>query len=147
MEPRLRINTPSVVAEIIDGEAVIMELATGHYFSTQGVGAEIWRGVESELTRSAILALLLDRYDAPRDVLEPALDSFLADLRARGLVVEANGEPAPVSNGTGSGLPDRKDDFAAPVLNAYTDMQDLLLLDPIHDVDEAGWPMPKSADA
>jgi hypothetical protein len=27
-----------------------------------------------------------------------------------------------------------------PVLNKYTDMQDLLLLDPIHEVDERGWP-------
>jgi len=34
--------------------------------------------------------------------------------------------------------------FAPPVLEVYTDMQDLLLLDPIHDVDETvGWPSPK----
>jgi hypothetical protein len=26
------------------------------------------------------------------------------------------------------------------VLERYTDMQELLLLDPIHDVDESGWP-------
>jgi len=37
--------------------------------------------------------------------------------------------------------------FSAPVLNAYTDMEELLLLDPIHDVDQAGWPMPKAPDA
>jgi len=30
--------------------------------------------------------------------------------------------------------------FDAPVLHSYTDMQDVLLLDPIHDVDETGWP-------
>ena len=30
--------------------------------------------------------------------------------------------------------------FEAPILQKYTDMQDLLLLDPIHEVDEAGWP-------
>ena len=30
--------------------------------------------------------------------------------------------------------------FNAPVLNKYTDMQDLLLLDPIHEVDATGWP-------
>jgi hypothetical protein len=27
-----------------------------------------------------------------------------------------------------------------PVLERYTDMQELLFLDPIHDVDESGWP-------
>jgi hypothetical protein len=28
------------------------------------------------------------------------------------------------------------------LLNKYSDMQELLLLDPIHDVDDAGWPKP-----
>jgi hypothetical protein len=30
--------------------------------------------------------------------------------------------------------------WSSPVLSIYDDMQDLLLLDPIHDVDESGWP-------
>ena len=33
--------------------------------------------------------------------------------------------------------------YRTPVLSIYTDMQDLLLLDPIHDVDQAGWPTRK----
>jgi hypothetical protein len=33
--------------------------------------------------------------------------------------------------------------FVAPVLHKHTDMQDLLLLDPIHEVDETGWPSVK----
>ena len=31
--------------------------------------------------------------------------------------------------------------FQPPVLQKFRDMQDLLLMDPIHDVDEAGWPV------
>jgi hypothetical protein len=30
--------------------------------------------------------------------------------------------------------------FEKPGLQKYSDMQDLLLLDPIHEVDEMGWP-------
>jgi hypothetical protein len=30
--------------------------------------------------------------------------------------------------------------FGQPVLEKFTDMADLLLLDPIHEVGEAGWP-------
>ena len=44
-------------------------------------------------------------------------------------------------------LPDVKVNggFDEPVLHKYEDMKDMLLLDPIHDVDdEAGWPQPKS---
>ena len=31
-------------------------------------------------------------------------------------------------------------EFAAPVLRKYTDMQDFLLVDPIHQTTDAGWP-------
>jgi hypothetical protein len=30
--------------------------------------------------------------------------------------------------------------WVAPTLTVYADMQDLFQLDPIHDVDETGWP-------
>jgi len=30
--------------------------------------------------------------------------------------------------------------FTKPELHKFTDMQDLLLFDPIHEVDESGWP-------
>lgn len=31
--------------------------------------------------------------------------------------------------------------YRPPVLEVFADMQDLLLLDPIHDIDEVGWPV------
>ena len=30
--------------------------------------------------------------------------------------------------------------FVAPKLETYTDMQDIILLDPVHKVDSRGWP-------
>jgi hypothetical protein len=36
--------------------------------------------------------------------------------------------------------------FVIPSLQAYRDMQDMLSLDPIHDVEAAGWPVPKMDD-
>jgi len=36
--------------------------------------------------------------------------------------------------------PARGDTFAEPVLTRYEDIQELLLIDPIHEVDEDGWP-------
>jgi len=35
--------------------------------------------------------------------------------------------------------------FVAPVLERYEDMQDFLLVDPIHEVDDSGWPNKKTA--
>jgi hypothetical protein len=36
--------------------------------------------------------------------------------------------------------------YAKPELQVYSDMKDLLLLDPIHDVSEEGWPIRPVAD-
>ena len=30
--------------------------------------------------------------------------------------------------------------YGLPALERFTDMEDLLLLDPVHDVEEMGWP-------
>jgi hypothetical protein len=155
MERSLRINAPAVVAEIIDGEAVIMDLASGHYFSTQGVGCDVWRGVEAGHSAQHIVESIIDRYDGAPDVVDPTVRSFLADLLLRALIIEV--DPAVTSagrNGTGAPLTGQlppaaagsRPAFVPPVLSAYTDMEELLLLDPIHDVDETGWPMPKSPD-
>jgi hypothetical protein len=37
----------------------------------------------------------------------------------------------------------KQQEFSRPILTKYTDMKELLLLDPIHEVDETGWPNPK----
>jgi hypothetical protein len=148
MDRILRINAPSVVAEIIDGEAVIMDLASGHYFSTQHVGCDIWRGVEGGSSQSAIVESLLESFEVDETEVAPAVDAFLRDLLERKLIVEREVHTRPSVAGTDTSPSggERRKDFAAPVLHAYSDMEDLLLLDPIHDVDEAGWPRPKPPD-
>lgn len=146
MEPMLKVNAPSVVAEIIDGEAVIMDLASGHYFSTQRVGCDIWRGIELGASRSAIARSVAAAYDVDPETAFTAVATFVDELLKYNLVVESNG----TMSFDGEQMPSvagMRQTFAPPVLNAYTDMEELLLLDPIHDVDQAGWPMPKAPDA
>jgi len=137
-------NAPSVVSEIIDGEAVIMNLKSGHYFSTQLVGGELWALIEAGTTESHLIGFLRRRYAITSAEATSTVASFLGQLREHSLVVEEAGRSsvAPADASTDSAVAP----FVAPVLNVYSDMEDLLLLDPIHDVAEAGWPMPKPAD-
>jgi hypothetical protein len=142
-ESFVKVNAPAVVAEVIDGEAVIMNLATGHYFSTQNVGSFIWRGVERGASRPAIVAAVSAHYGIDPDTASAAVGSFLDELIRKDLVIETPDGAVTIDDI--SGAPERQP-FEAPVLNTYTDMEELLLLDPIHDVDQAGWPMPKAPD-
>ncbi len=54
--------------------------------------------------------------------------------------VSCSGDEPVISQGSQVNISTSKDDFTNPVLEKFTDMADLLLLDPIHEVDESGWP-------
>jgi hypothetical protein len=146
MEKAFRICTPSVVSEVIDGEAVIMDLRSGNYFSTTGAGALIWRNLETSRSYRQILQSLTANYKIDSQTLTDAANRFLADLIANNLVeeiaVEESTDEYPRRDGPDVASAARL--FDPPVLAMHTDMQDLLLLDPIHDVGPAGWPVRKT---
>lgn len=131
-----RVRTPSVVSEVIDGEAIIMDMRSGNYFSAEGVGALIWQAICDGASTSAILSWVGQAYPAAAN--PDAASAFIDELVARELIEPgpAEAEPSfPLSN-----LPD----WTPPTLAAHEDMQDLITLDPIHDVDEVGWPVRKT---
>ena len=146
-ESFLSVNAPVVISEVIDGEAVIMHLGSGRYFSCQGTGGEIWSLIEKGTTEDRVVEHMGTRYAVEPEVLSAALSDFLSRLKEHELVREEAGGRA-AGDPAGS-APDSTDQagaaFEPPTLNVYSDMEDLLLLDPIHDVDETGWPQPKPA--
>lgn len=72
------------------------------------------------------------------------METFVSKLIDEQLILAANGEqPAASSKGNEQPSPSPVP-FEPPVLEKYTDMQDLLLLDPIHEVDDTGWPKRKN---
>ena len=131
----LGIAGPSVVHETIEGEVVIVNLDKGLYFSTDGVGAYVWGMVVAGRSVDEIHAWGAEAF-ADASVADD-VDAFLADLRTNELVVEA-AEAAGADEVDLGAVPAT---YARPALHVYADMEELLLLDPIHDVsDEAGWP-------
>ncbi len=141
-----RINTPTVISETIDGEAILINLDTGAYYSLRETGAAVWQLLEQGATSQAILDDLVQRYDGPPTTIGASLQSFLTELLQDQLIVPLDDEPAtPQITGTASPASHRQAPFTPPVVEKFTDMADLLLLDPIHDVSEQGWPAPKRA--
>ena len=45
---RFRVNTEEVAAKVIDGEAIIINLTTGVYYSMDGVGARNDIGIDDD---------------------------------------------------------------------------------------------------
>ncbi len=140
MGARLTINVTHVVHETIDGEAILIHLGTGTYYSLDGVGAELWGLLSNGTDRDDALAASLVRYEGEPGEIEAGVSKLVRDLLDAGLLVEDG-----ASNGSASGLPEGRVPFTTPVLHTYTDMQEFMLVDPLHEVDEAvGWPHAKS---
>jgi Coenzyme PQQ synthesis protein D (PqqD) len=143
---RFRVNTPTVTHETIDGEAVIINLDSGNYYSLVEVGSFIWGLVEKGASASEVQNLVLQTYQGNGADIDRGVQDLLAQLQQENLIVPVDGAAAldlvqlnqtlPSNNGH------EKLSFNPPSLHKYSDMQELLLLDPIHDVDEAGWPKP-----
>ena len=49
-----RVNSPHVISETVGGETIIVNLASGHYFSLQGTAVEVWQGLEQGETAETI---------------------------------------------------------------------------------------------
>jgi hypothetical protein len=136
-----RVNRPQVIFENIDGELILVNMEKGCYFSTDAVGAATWELIESGSGLSDIVEALRFRYDGNAAEIGNAVHEFIARLVREELIVA---DPAPATKGpTAVENPAHRPAFHAPDLQKYTDMRDMLLLDPVHDVEAAGWPVPK----
>lgn len=139
-----RIRESAVASEIIDGEAIIMQLRTGHYFSARNTGAVIWSLFTQGVHLPTVSKLLADATGASIDEVRARVSDFAADAERHmlGAVEEVVDQAASIPPQiTMIAVPAQ---WVSPVLEVFSGMQDLLLLDPIHDVsNEAGWPMQK----
>ncbi|PSB57686.1 PqqD family protein [Chamaesiphon polymorphus] len=143
-----RVNSPQVVSETIDGEVVIVNLDKGIYYSLLKTGADVWSRIERQLDRQELVREVVRSYDGSVEEIEIAIDEFIANLLAEELIVidpqprAASTENSPEILETSGSKPH----FEKPLVEKFTDMEDLLLLDPIHEVDvDAGWPTAKAA--
>jgi Coenzyme PQQ synthesis protein D (PqqD) len=117
----------------------MIHLMIGTYYSLDGAGADIWAHLASGRGRAETLALLEQRYDAESGLIAETVDDLVRRLAEEGLL-----EPAPDGASAPNGTPAEpcadRSPFKPPQLEKYTDMQDFLLVDPIHETDETGWP-------
>jgi hypothetical protein len=133
----LEVATPDCIADDFDGEVVVLNIASGVYFSLRDVAGAVWRDLASGYPTSDLVAEIA------------AVDAQLG-LRARELIAQIErhglmrprgaGETHPATGAESAAL--ARDGNRSLALETFEDMKDLILADPIHDADEqAGWPV------
>ena len=77
--PRLRART-------VGEETVILDLESGKYFSLNSVGGRVWELIQSGKSLKQICDVLIEQYDASREVLERDVLALASDLVEKKLV-------------------------------------------------------------
>ena len=83
------IPSPDALTRELDGEILLLDLKSSHYFGLSGSGARIWQLLETGLDGDGIVAALTREFDGDESQIRAEVISFLEDLVARGLLVAA----------------------------------------------------------
>jgi hypothetical protein len=114
---------------------IVINMKTGTYYSIRDIGAVAWRDLAAGHAVETVAALATGVVGGSQAVLD-----FVARLTAEGLMrpaadaAAASGEPQIATALIGRESP-------TLIFEIFEDMKSLILLDPVHETDEArGWP-------
>jgi hypothetical protein len=142
-------NTSRITYEIIEGEVIIVDLESGVYFSINPLGSVIFNWLVEGAKLDDIVSTVEQHFKDTNTDIAQAVNSFIGALLRDEIIV--CGEKTR-DDDTVAGIKPLLDglsdygSFEPLLLEKYTDMQDLLLLDPIHEVNEDGWPFTQKDD-
>lgn len=122
-------NSPDLVWDSVDSEVVLINLTSGKYFAFNKPASQLWSEV--------IFPESLHRF-VPEEW--PELGVLLKTLRSEGVLAEQ----AELPSGKWPLIMRTVED---PVVQVFSDLAEMIKLDPIHDVDpNAGWPSVANSD-
>lgn len=125
----------------MEEETIIVNLASGHYFSLQGANVTVWECLERGHDEAETVRYVESLYEVGNADVAASVSALVEQLRAEELIVPVEDGAMPAEPFASIGGPDGSPrPFAMPALSKFTDMQDIILLDPVHEVDARGWP-------
>ncbi len=133
-------NESRVFADFADDQYVILNYVTGAYYAFTKASSAVLRALTQGCDAADVKQWFESLYGAECSASDK-VDRFTEKLESLEIVVRDDGREGKVqdylSSINGSEMPEL--DF-----EVFTDVADLLLMDPIHEVDEeAGWPIQK----
>jgi hypothetical protein len=114
-ENRITVQIPAtIVSDTLEGDTIVIDIISGAYYTLTSAAGEVWRQVKENGSVTRDMSL--------------GHKNCLSQLVAEGLLISDSVAMVDI-------------DSLDPAFTKYVDMQDLLLADPVHEVDEAGWPI------
>jgi hypothetical protein len=127
---RYALNTRDMVAKTVDDETVLINLSTGAYYSIAGAGSVVFEYLAAGHAQEEIAPAVADGLGVNGATVAGDLERFVAELLEQDVLVTAPGTGGLAEAIDPSRLAVVQDGYTAPRLEVYTDMADLLALDP-----------------
>ena len=128
-------NREAVAAEQFDDEAVLINFQTGTYYSLRGTGPDVWQLIQEPNT----IERIAERLGARDKQAYQSIEAMLAQLVADSCVLVCDIDEAHLNGKTD--LAAAPAPFSVPIAQAFRDLQDLIVVDPVHEADPMdGWP-------
>jgi len=134
-----RVRDKDVAAKRFDDETIVINLSTGLYYALTGTGSVAWGGLAGGVAPAGIAQALATAYDRAADDVRDDMTGFVAMLLEEELI-ERTAENGAETIDLPTVGDDRPAAYSPPTLERYSDMADLLGLDP-------PMPFPDGADA
>ena len=136
---RYVVDHANISSEDFDGETVCVNFATGTYFGLGGAAGPILAFFAFPHTEDEALDFVARHYGVEIAQVRDEVKPFIGELIGQKLLIADDGretaEEEPQSMKPSSG-------YEAPRLEIHTDLQELIMLDPVHEADpEHGWPL------
>ena len=127
-----KLNAPSCIAEAVEDDLIVINLTTGRYYNMRRETAACWQALTEGFAPADILAASV--WDGEQ---RARFTRFVQQLVDEQLLVVAS-EPAPAVGAPNIECKAGHEPFHVDV---FTDMEEMLLLDPVHDASvDTGWP-------
>ena len=84
-----------VIFRDLDGEAVLLDFASGRYFGLNPVGTRVWMLLDGGSTVDGVVGAISAEFEADPDEVIRDVDEVLGELMARGLLIAERADTAP----------------------------------------------------
>lgn len=142
MEQRYATDLNNIIFEAIEAELVVINLKSGCYYSLNESASVIWKLVIEGYSIRQISEFFMKQYPPSTNNISEEIARIVSEFVREELLSEAApSDPSGKSDRPdGLAFPER---FESPSITKHSDIQDMLALDPIHEVTDLGWPHKK----
>ena len=132
-----KLNEEKMFYDMAEGQAIVINFTTGMYYGTSSLGSAVLDALLAGTSVEAVLSAVKALPGCPEDM-DAQMSAFVQALIANEVVVKAEGEGSDNVTIDTAAL---ADGFVLTI-DEFNEVQDLIMADPIHDVDvEQGWPI------